>query len=241
MRRFKATLFLALATVLAIPVYGESLSFDFGSSTQVSGGNINDVSPQTQDVDNSIRLSDGAATLVDLTITSAPPAGSAFAGFATAPNPAGTQAPGSPATNFFDIQATRDSLFGFTSAFQGNTARPSVEYLISGLNPGESYDFTFFGSRDASDIRETKYDVDGNFSLLNTGGNVSGIASVAGAVASGSGELTLTISAGPNTQSIFYYLGAMQIDGDFATVPEPTSAIMLLLGMGTLGLSRKRR
>ena len=255
---------------------GETLGLDPNTLAGVNGQNIPDA----------IDFVTGAATGISLTVTSEN-------GFNEAgPNRDGTFSPGAPASNFFDSEATDFNLFGHTSNFNVGGARDLVEYTIAGLSSTALYDFTFFASRlGASENRETQYDVAGATSgsgSLNPSDNEDNIAQVLQAQPNGSGELTLTIQAGPNNASSdkFFYLGAFEIlengavagqagdfDADldvdgtdflvwqrdtnvgslatwstnysagatatFTSVPEPTSAMLLLFGL--LGLGRVAR
>lgn len=135
---------------------------------------------------------------------------------------------GSTAATVFPATATRDSLFGNTATFSGlENVFPG--FKLTGLNPDYAYDFTFYGSRTGvSDNRETRYTVRGTaeeFADLDTANNVDGVAQVKGIRPDASGEVTVSLSAGPNNNNgnRFTYLGAMRVD--FAPVLPPTFLI----------------
>lgn len=100
-------------------------------------------------------------------------------------------------------------------AFGGAIVEKSV-LLISGLNEDLKYDFCFFGSRSASDNRDTKFIVAGSTtdsSSINTASNSNRVACVNGVSPDADGLIRITITAGDNNNNAtgFYYLGAMRI------------------------------
>lgn len=122
-------------------------------------------------------------------------------------------------------------------------------FKISGLNPANTYDFKFFGSRifDGAQ-RTTTYSATGaggpvsSTSLATTGtnigadgildGNNNTFRTLTGITPNASGEITITIAA---TSGGFGYLNAMEM----SVVPEPGAT--LLGGLGILVLLRRRR
>lgn len=173
---------------------------------------------------------DGNATTLRLRITdnfqdtNAP--GDAAGGTLT-PNPA----LGYPAT------ATSDF-------FYGQSSNPTAVILLTGLDPNQDYDFTFFGSRvGATDVRTTTYSVKGLAAdpvvvQLDASGNTSNTAKAALVRPTAGGEVTVTVgAAASNTNaSKFFYLNVMEINA----VPEPGSLALLLAG-GVLMVRRGRR
>lgn len=187
-----------------------TLKFDFGPTTHPDL-EYNAVSWYTQNVGDAKDFATGVRTGISLSVTST-------TGFNEGgQNSSGTASPGSPASDFFDGDATQNNLFGHDTNFDIGAPRPLVEYTIAGLDENQTYDFTFYASRlGVSDNRETQYDVAGlnqGTDFLNTSGNVNKIAQVLDIQPDPSGEITLTIQKGPNNDNSngFFYLGAMDI------------------------------
>ncbi len=195
-----------------------SVYYDFGDYP--TSGNYNNITQAQAPIANSIDDM-GAMTGIGLEV---------YDLFYSNYNPNGTQSPTGDAA-VFDAQATRDSLFGCTGEWYG-TAQPTGGFLLTGLNPGMTYEFTFFASRgNVSDNREAQYDVIGLNSgtdLLDSANNVSEVAFVGGIMPNASGEITINVSPGPNNNNSlgFYYIGAIKMD----VVPEPASLALLLIG-----------
>ncbi|MCM4157216.1 DUF4886 domain-containing protein [Gramella sp. AN32] len=87
---------------------------------------------------------------------------------------------------------------------------------LSGFEGDSSYEFCFFGSRTATDNRETKYTVigeDTNSAVLNTASNTDQLACVQGVKPNSDGEIIIEVSAGPNNDNSygFFYINAMRI------------------------------
>lgn len=217
-----------LALFVAAPALGQSLYFDFGETAQTTAGNYNNITQAQDPIANAIDDS-GAATGIALEITDA---------FWPGSNQSGTTTPSGDAA-MFDVQATRDNLFGSTVLF-GGIIEPTGGFTLSGLSSGATYDFTFFACRDnVSDIRETAYEIVGanNATVyLDSSNNTTNVVTAAGLMADGNGQIVVTVGPGPNNNnsSGFYYIGAMKLD----IVPEP--ATLMLLGFGAMTLLRRR-
>lgn len=111
--------------------------------------------------------------------------------------------------------ASGDSFFGNEVEFSGQTS-PLAEMEIKGLNPDKVYDFLFYGSRQASDNRETEYTVSGENeykAYLNTSSNATIAAGVEKIKPSADGTINIKITYGPNNNNAnrFYYINAMKI------------------------------
>ena len=108
--------------------------------------------------------------------------------------------------------------------FYGNARGPLFNGIVTpkgvievaGLLPNLNYTFSFFGSRDASDNRETLFTVAGTNSAsasLNPSSNATQIATVANIKPNAQGKITISVTAGPNNLSAngWFYLNAAKI------------------------------
>jgi hypothetical protein len=87
---------------------------------------------------------------------------------------------------------------------------------VAGLIPTLNYTFSFFGSRAATDNRETLYTVSGTNSgsaALNPSSNATQIATIENIKPNAQGKITITVTAGPNNVSSngWFYLNAAKI------------------------------
>jgi len=101
-----------------------------------------------------------------------------------------------------------------------HTASQSIQ--VYGLDTSESYDFTFFGSRVASDPRTTNYQIGSRTVSLNTGNNTSNTVTIDDVKPDQAGTVTLTLSAGSGYT--YGYLNALVISGGL--MPDKTSPVM---------------
>lgn len=123
----------------------------------------------------------------------------------------------------------------------------TAEFVMSGLNPALTYDFSFFGSRWGTGTRTTTYSITGlagtsSVNLTTTGsgigvggynGNNDTIASLAGISPLGDGSVTISLAI---VEGGFAYLGAMEV----TAVPEPGTYV-LAFGILALGIVFLRR
>ncbi|QQE10011.1 PEP-CTERM sorting domain-containing protein [Planctomycetota bacterium] len=118
------------------------------------------------------------------------------------------------ASDVYATSAQRDSFFV--------TSSDGAQIRLEGLEAGEAYDLTFFGSRAASSPPGRAFQVDiagqGDVSL-DAANNVDQTASIDGVLADSNGFIVLDITAVTD----FGYFGVLEIDGDFGVVPEPGS------------------
>jgi hypothetical protein len=124
---------------------------------------------------------------------------------------------GTTASMVFPLSATRDSLYGNTEPFNGQS-NIFPAFKLSQLNPARTYTLTFFASRTgASDNRETGYTITGlttGYATLNSANNSDATAVVPGMVPDASGSISVALSPTTNNNNAFHftYLGAMRID-----------------------------
>jgi hypothetical protein len=153
----------------------------------------------------------------------------------------GANTNGTQTSTVFPTSATRDSLYGNTEIFEGQTNVFPV-FKLSSLDITKSYDLTFFGSRTGvSDNRETEYRVAGSATgsvFLNATNNVNNTVTLFGVTPTPAGEITISLFEGPNNtnSNSFSYINVLKVD----TIPEPGSALLLLAGAGSLALRRRR-
>ncbi|RZM29704.1 MAG: DUF4886 domain-containing protein [Pedobacter sp.] len=108
------------------------------------------------------------------------------------------------------------NFFGSSKLPFGGIPAGNAVFTIAGLDKDLTYNFSFFGSRAATNNRETKYTVVGTNQgegSINTGSNATVIAIVNNIKPDADGKVTITVSAGPNnvTAEGFYYLNAAKI------------------------------
>jgi hypothetical protein len=112
---------------------------------------------------------------------------------------------------------SRNSFYGnFRGLWEGKEIRQG-SFKLSGLNKDRKYNFCFFGSRGGvGDNRETRYIVKGENQAtvdLNTSSNKTKTACTNDIQPNANGEITVTVTAGPNNNngSGFFYINAMRI------------------------------
>ncbi len=136
----------------------------------------------------------------------------------------GVNRAGSGESSVFPASATGDSLYGNTELFEG-AENVFPAFKVTGLNRDNAYDFTFYGSRGASDNRETRYAVTGSnsgFGDLNAAENIDGTVSVRNIRPNAESEIVIEITPGPNNDNgnHFTYLGAMRMDWQPSFKPQ---------------------
>lgn len=201
----------------ATPVYSNNaLLVDFGSSTNTTASNWNNLTNATTGSISGLKNNGGTTTAINLAVTDAfnfvNTEGTVTAGLSL----------GIPCT------ATADSFFGNTAAFLEKTETTgAVKY--SNFDPNLELSLKIYASRVeyvAKDNRETKYTIDGLTTktiYLNAANNTNSFAS-AQIKPKADGTLTITVTKGENNtnENGFFYLGAMIID----YVPaEPTLSL----------------
>ncbi len=111
---------------------------------------------------------------------------------------------------------SQPNLFGNTKIF-GSKIVAQSKFRLSGLNKDKSYNICYFGSRmNVVDNRETEYAATGSNEVkvyLNVSGNTSNTACASNIKPNSSGEITITVTAGPNNNNAngFFHINAMRI------------------------------
>ena len=118
-----------------------------------------------------------------------------------------------------------------------NTSSPNDPggLLLTGLDPESVYSFRFFGSRQTTSLRETRYSaIGGNtvefVTMLSSGpgigtsydGNNDNIVEISGITPDANNEITLLVSV---VQGNYAYINVMEINA--TQVPEPSSLVLL--------------
>jgi hypothetical protein len=129
----------------------------------------------------------------------------------------GANTNGTLASTVFPEYATRDSLFGNTESFSG-LANVLPSFMLTGLDPMLSYDFTFYASRmGARDNRETSYTVTGansGFTALNPSSNEQQFVTVTGIEPDSEGQIRIDLAPTPNNANSYHftYLGVLKVE-----------------------------
>ncbi|WOO40740.1 Ig-like domain-containing protein [Rubellicoccus peritrichatus] len=147
----------------------------------------------------------------------------------------GRNSGGTTVAGGYPVEAKQDSVFTTAKANS-----PSV-IKLSGLNPNQTFDFTFFGSRNAGGNRLTFYQINGQFVSLETALNENDTEELTGIVPSSSGEVFIEVYA--SVDSTYSYLGLIEIttdagvpnvapvaNNDIASVDEGLSVNIAVLG-----------
>lgn len=127
-------------------------------------------------------------------------------------------------TLVFPGTAAGDSFFGNTAPFEGIT-EPTGGVVLQNLSPQKHYKLLIYAARQSTELRETRYVVKGlttDTLYLNTS-NLSSKGVSARLLPSKTGEITITASSAPRTQSKtgFFYLGALKIIYQPDPPPKP--------------------
>lgn len=137
----------------------------------------------------------------------------------------GANTAGTTTSTVFPSDATSDSLFGNTEEF-GGVSDVFPSFRVTGLNPANTYTFTFFASRGGvGDNRQTRFTVTGDdeeVTNLNASNNENEAAILEGVIPGDDGVITISISPGADNDNAnhFTYLGALQIEGPALPVTE---------------------
>lgn len=205
--------YLAVLQVDTETAGGPSWLFDFGGT----GSLTEPQEPQPDRYWNNVTTvvgQDDAGVLADLVTSDGVPTGASLT-MVSRFNGANTA--GSTAAAVYPVSATQDSLFGNTESFDG-LANVLPVFKLTGLEPTYSYNVTFYASRTGvSDNRETRYALSGANAgqvELDTANNIENSVQVTGIQPDGAGEITVSITPGPNNNNgnHFTYLGVMEVN-----------------------------
>jgi len=202
-----AALFWLLAAC-GLAAHAQTWLIDFGSAAHAPGPGYNKVTNPGVHTVAGLVDSANQATAVSLSIT---------VPFNTsAPNLNGTTTP-TPDVGMVP-NATRDSFFGNTAVFNGQSA-PRAQLVLSGLDPARIYDFSVFASRmGAEENRQTVYRLTGMEATslsLDPKDNEARTAVAFGVRPRADGTVVLDVQAGSSNLNAykFFYLGAMKVVG----------------------------
>ena len=223
----KTALAFSLAVGLGQAASASMLLIDFGDTTAVTvadGSNTWNtvIGPVTSD----LKDTDNNPTTIDVAFST---------GFAKN-NPGGLAAPSAALLGDFAVASATADYFFTTS---------SSSFNLEELDPSKTYNLSFFGTRDTSSVRETRYTVAGlggpSSQVLQTSGAGAGsgggtgnddtILTFTGIVPDASNSITVTYAV---ESGGFGYLGVLGVE----VVPEPGT--QALLGLGGLTLLRRR-
>lgn len=235
----KMSLAVCCAMLIAGPVSATTMLFDFGNTGRQSPQppNVptwNNVVPATTQLFALFDADGGIVPGASLEITDL------F--FQTSePSQLGSESPTGDAAGY-PVDATDDYFFGHTTPFAGAAENPYGEVTLSGLDPSQAYDFTFFSARNGvNDNRETQFDLTGDATasgIAVTSNNNSEVLRFIGVLPDANGDVVVGVSPGPGNDNGngFYYINLMEVS---TSIPEPTAAALALVGV--LGLVRRRR
>ncbi|WOO43273.1 hypothetical protein [Rubellicoccus peritrichatus] len=117
----------------------------------------------------------------------------------------GIRTDGELANNVYPENVQRDNFYIDSSNDYG-------EITVSGLNPAQDYDFTFFASRAASGVRPAKYTVNGLTATLEASDNTSNTATIANVSPDAQGQAIISVERDNHTGHA--YLGSIVIVSD---------------------------
>lgn len=236
MKTFSLLLSALLSLAALSPISAQTILIDFGktgtastTSPDVNGNYWNNVTSGTSgtSIANLTTTTNGSSG-IQLTITTA---------FANTGPDAYATLTGESSLGALNI-GTAISDFVYVST-------GSAVITFSNLDSSKTYNFSLFGTRDTTTVRNTTYVVTGTNSgtqTLQTSGtdlggsginyNDSTLALINGITPNASNEITLAVSSAG-----LGYLNALQI----SVVPEPAAMALLALGGTALLIARRRR
>jgi len=212
---YSATSSNAVLLVSAAPpnASGQTLLFDFGGgNTTGNGASPNDPLNYWNNVTSGVGASSTGRLTNLVTAVNAP----TTIGLAMISRFNGVNESGTLDNPLLPQNATRDSLFGNTEVFSGQSnIFPS--FKLTGLNPAAKYQIIFYASRmSVGDNRETGYTVQGGnsgFAALNAANNVTSSVTVSNITPSAAREITISLAPTVNNNNAnhFTYLGILRL------------------------------
>ena len=151
----------------------------------------------------------------------------------------------------FAIETATEDYF-FTETGGSPALNNHSDLQILGLNPAATYDFRLFGTRAVGSLRTTRYTMTGgngphSVELVTSGpatgsngvynGNDDEIVSITGVTPDANNEVRFDIDA---VAGGFGYIAILEIT-ETLNVPEPTAALLTIVGGFTLAGVRRRR
>lgn len=185
-------------------LFSKPIYIAFGAGTSVPGWNRLSGALAGTTLNN-VKDSDGNTTPVGLTVTER------F-------NADNTSGEGTTTTDFnMPSSVSTVNFYGNSKASFGGLLVTQSTLRITGLDKTKKYTLCYYGSRSGvTDNRETAYIAKGKNeakAYLNASKNTSSIACTENVEPTDDGEITVTITAGPNNNNStgFYYIAAMRI------------------------------
>lgn len=176
---------------------------NFGNETSESGwNNVTSISAS----DNRVSLTDSQGNQTGIAIR----VSKSFGGI-------NTNGPTSTSTSLdMPSSVSSSSFWGNTGAAFSGVVTGATELTVSSLNKSQSYTFTFFSSRTASDNREVQFTVTGaetDVQKLNSSGNTSATVTTKAIAPDSEGRVVIRLTSGDNNNNAngFFYLNAMGI------------------------------
>lgn len=195
---------LVLATLVSTPLAQDVVQLDFGTPTLLTTATgWNNVTPDNQGAGLDLVTSSGAPSGLRIDAIPGKGFGSSLEAGTTSPT-------GALAAQGWPTSAVSDAMWS-------DQGVPEAELVISGLDPGSSYDVVLSASRlGVSDVRTGRYTVSGFFSasgVLDAANNTSQVLLFPGVIPDLEQRITLRVSAdATNTNpNKYYYLGVLSL------------------------------
>lgn len=199
----------ALGCALPLPSQGWTALVDFGAASRPVAGaarSWNQIDPASQH--NAVPLVDttgAGARGASITVDAVTP----FVGANTA-GPVAATAGSALAARAYPSDAISDVCYG-------SDARPRVDVVLSGLDPGRGYDLIAFGSRmNVGDARDTRYTARGFQAVsadLAVSNNTTDVQTLAGVLPDANGTIVFSVEKAPTNTNPngYFYLNTLEI------------------------------